>query len=158
MCLQFCSYVLVNLSNNHINKAQLFYISQIFYVIVLVLTKISILILYLRIFPQRIFQYAAIASIIVIGLHGIIFAFITAFQCVPVYSNWDQSITGKCLSQNAIVLVGAASSIVQDLLVLALPIPVIKSLNLKTGKRATLIIMFSIGSLLVKLNHLNLRY
>jgi len=125
----------------------MFYISQILYVLVLVLTKISILVFYLRIFPQRQFQLAAIALIVFIGLHGVIYTFIIAFQCTPVSSIWNHAVSAKCLDKNAIVFSGAALSIVQDFLVLALPLPFVRSLNMKAGKRITLIIMFSIGSL-----------
>jgi len=125
----------------------MFYISQIFYVLVLILTKISILILYLRIFPQRNFQLVAISLIVFISLHGIVYTFIIAFQCSPVTSIWDHAVSAKCLNKSAIVFSGAALSILQDFLVLALPIPFVRSLNMKVGKRINLIVMFSIGSL-----------
>jgi hypothetical protein len=140
-------YVIITASKISANLIQLFYISQIFYVLVQVLTKISILLLYLRLFPQPWFKIAAIAAMVFIGLHGVIFCFVVAFQCLPVYSIWNNAIPSQCLNEEAIVFVGAGSSIFQDFLVLALPIPCIKTLAIRTGKRVSLAIMFSMGSL-----------
>ncbi|KAH6680193.1 hypothetical protein B0J14DRAFT_259981 [Halenospora varia] len=138
---------------------KLFFITQIFYIFVQVLTKVSLLICFLRIFPQRWFQITTKVSIIAILLHGVIFVFVIAFQCVPVRSIWDPTVPAKCLNKTAIIFSGSAFSIVEDLLILLLPIPCIKHLNLKVGKRIIVGVMFSLGSFacitsMIRLKHL----
>ncbi|KAH8667994.1 hypothetical protein BGZ60DRAFT_408393 [Tricladium varicosporioides] len=138
---------------------KLFYITQIFYICVQVLTKVSLLVCFLRIFPQRWFQMTTKVSIIAILIHGVIFIFVIAFQCVPVQSIWNPTIPAKCLNQSAIIFSGSAFSIFEDFLILIIPIPCIKDLKLKVGKRIIVGVMFSIGSFacitsMIRLKHL----
>jgi hypothetical protein len=53
----------------------------------------------------------------------------------------------KCISSKGIIYSGAAISILEDFVVMLLPIPQLKALNLSLRKRIALIFMFAIGSL-----------
>lgn len=70
-----------------------------------------------------------------------------ALYCIPVRSIWDTSIPGKCLNSVALVYSGAAFSILDDLIIMTLPISELKSLNLNLRKRVELVAMFGLGSL-----------
>lgn len=80
-----------------------FWASIVIYNLGLFLTKFSILLQYLRIFPYRLFR------ILCFGLMAFIFAwscwtvFSSIVFCRPVQFFWDKSIPGgKCLSQWAV--------------------------------------------------------
>ena len=125
----------------------MFYSAQVFYTLVQFITKISILLCFLRIFPQRWFRYTIYSTITFITLKGIIILFILIFRCLPISSIWDRSVTPKCLKLYTIVYAAAGFSIFEDVWILVLPIPVLQSLNIKRAKKLVLVGMFSVGSL-----------
>lgn len=129
------------------NTQQLYYVSTIFYSIVHPAAKISILLLYLRIFPNKKFQLFTKGFIVFMAIHTLLFFFVTTFQCLPVQSIWDVSIKGNCLNLNDIIYAGGALSIFEDLVVILLPIKQLMALSFSTKKRCALAFMFSLGSL-----------
>jgi len=113
-------------------------------------TKISILAFYLRIFPDRTFRISTFI------LMGIIIATLIAFlpsiiwECDPVSNAW----TGyygdpqhRCLNIFLISWIGSAINIVLDLAVMLLPIPHILKLSLSPRKKMQVLAMFSVGLL-----------
>jgi hypothetical protein len=72
---------------------------------------------------------------------------IVIFQCTPVNSMWDFSVGGHCVNVKILTFLAGGLSILEDLVILSLPIPCIKSLNIGAGKKITATVMFSIGSL-----------
>jgi len=126
----------------------MYYASQIIYVFGLILSKMAVLFLYLRIFIKPGFRRLVKWVIAIIVLQGMIFVFCVAFQCIPVDSIWTQE-GGKCLDTQALVYTGAAFHIVEDFMVMFLPIFQLRGLNLSTKKRAALVFMFALGSLYV---------
>ena len=114
----------------------------------LALTKISVLVLYLRIFPNESFRYAASATIGMIALSTTIIFFMTVFSCHPVAFFWNRDIRGgTCLNINTLAYANSAMSIIQDLLIVALPLSVLAKLNMGTKKKIGVGFMFAIGSL-----------
>lgn len=81
--------------------------------------------------------------------HTIAFVFAIAFQCVPVSAVWTLAPTAKCIDTNGMILAGAALSITEDLVIIALPIPELLKLNLTLRKRISLMLLFALGSLYV---------
>lgn len=72
---------------------------------------------------------------------------VPAFECLPVRSVWDKTIPSKCLNLPAVIYIGASSSIIFDFIIIGLPIPELKTLNLSLKKKITIGFMFSVGSL-----------
>jgi hypothetical protein len=77
----------------------------------------------------------------------IAFLIAVSFQCVPVESIWDFSIPGRCISADSIIYAGAGLSIAEDIVIILLPVPSLKSLKLSLKKRLALIFMFAVGFL-----------
>ena len=124
------------------------------YLIILPLTKISILLFYLRIFPRRRFQYTTIATLVFVALSGFVILLLQIFQCLPVAYNWDKNIrNAKCLNVNALTYTHAGLSIGQDLLILVLPISELVKLQLGRTQRLGLLFVFQIGALYVDQLH-----
>lgn len=82
-------------------------------------------------------------------VHGLVFFLLIVFQCWPIRSLWDKTITGaKCLPVSvAIGFTGAALSIVEDIIILLLPLPVVWKLQMSTRKKIAVIFLISMGSL-----------
>ncbi|KAH8767580.1 integral membrane protein [Hyaloscypha finlandica] len=123
------------------------YIAESFYVVTLASTKISVLLLYLRIFPHDSFRYAASATIGMIALSTVVIFFMTVFSCHPVAFFWNRDIRGgTCININKLAYANSAMSIIQDLLIVALPLPVLVKLNMGKKKKIGVGFMFTVGS------------
>ena len=113
------------------------------------LAKISILLFYLRIFPDDRFRRVTKCLIGAIILTSVSFSLAVTFQCIPIRAAWDLSIDAKCINSTATIYAAAAISILQDCVIIVLPIPELKALHLSWPKRITLMFMFALGSLYV---------
>lgn len=79
--------------------------------------------------------------------HTFAFLMADALQCVPVKAVWDTNIHAKCIDLQALIYAGAGFSIFEDFVIMLLPIPELKSLNLDSRKKVALFFMFALGSL-----------
>ncbi|KAH7311910.1 hypothetical protein BKA65DRAFT_157462 [Rhexocercosporidium sp. MPI-PUGE-AT-0058] len=131
---------------NIITLLKIFYAVQLFYVILQTLAKMSILLLYLRIFPSQRFRLILRIAMAFMLCHGVAFFFVVAFQCLPVRSIWDREIAGQCVDSQALIYAGAGFSIFEDFAIMLLPILELKGLNLSRRKRIALGFMFALGS------------
>jgi hypothetical protein len=94
------------------------------YMLLLVAGKISILLLYARLFPAEGLQLAANSLSALLACHGVIYLLLTAMQCLPVYSIWDRYIANrKCLNVTAVIYSSGVLSILEDVAILLLPVP-----------------------------------
>jgi hypothetical protein len=136
------------LTTKDVFNSWLVYIAESFYVVTLASTKISVLLLYLRIFPHESFRCAASATIGMIALSTVIIFFMTIFSCHPVAFFWNRDIRGgTCININKLAYANSAMSIIQDLLIVALPLPVLVKLNMGRKKKIGVGFMFTVGSL-----------
>ena len=118
------------------------------YMILLVTGKISVLLVYLRIFPNKQFRHVVYGLSTFLALHGILFFLLTTLQCLPVDSIWDRYITDRrCMDATAIAYSSGILSIIEDVAILILPIRQIWKLNIHRRRRLTLLALFSLGSL-----------
>ncbi|KAI4087818.1 MAG: hypothetical protein L6R37_008278 [Teloschistes peruensis] len=119
--------------------------SVIFYIVSLALTKVSILLLYRRIFPQRNYH------VILWGIGTFVAAFTFAnvvfviFSCHPIQGAWNPFIKAKCINGEAVVLAVAVLTTVTDLIILGLPLPLVWKLHLPALQRLQLTGVFLIG-------------
>ncbi|GIZ40965.1 hypothetical protein CKM354_000428500 [Cercospora kikuchii] len=123
-----------------------FWVSLYVYNISLTLSKVSILIQYLRIFPQRWFRistWCLMAFIIAYGTYAVLTAI---FLCWPIAYFWDRTIEGgKCLNQFAIWFTNAGLNIATDIATTILPLPVLNALELPRRQRRALMLVFGLG-------------
>ncbi|POS73752.1 CFEM domain-containing protein [Diaporthe helianthi] len=128
---------------------KLFYIDESFYLTVLVLTKISVLFFYLRIFPQKKFRWACYGVMAWVGVSGLTFVFMQIFQCLPVEFVWQGWLgtfgPHRCLNVHALTYTAAAFGITQDLVMLIMPMPLLWNLNTSLRQRIDIGVMFSLG-------------
>lgn len=128
------------------------------YVVIQVSAKVSLLLLYIRVFPHTMTALVSKFGIAFLGIHGLLYFLLVVFQCVPIAAAFDKTITGKCLNLTAIGFSGAAASIAEDLFILILPVFDTWKLQLGRGKKWALFIMFSMGSFACVTSIIRLKY
>jgi hypothetical protein len=129
---------------------QIFYFTELLYLAAVGLTKISILLFYLRIFPDWKLRRAIYAMIGTCALYSVVFVTVTALQCIPVsmaWKKWDGEHHGKCLDLNADGWASASLNIILDLIVIALPMKQLTGLNMGWQRKLGVIVMFLGGGL-----------
>ena len=134
------------------------YICEVFYVSTNGLVKVSLLLLYLRIFPDKKFQRYVWLSVAFVAMTAVTFTFTSSLQCMPPQKAWDSTIKeGHCFTGNNLVWAHAGFGLVQDLIIFTLPITQIRGLQMSRWKKITVAVAFTFGSLWVmsKTNNLS---
>ncbi|OGE50345.1 hypothetical protein PENARI_c017G11866 [Penicillium arizonense] len=124
-----------------------FFIAQIPYKIALGFTKVSLVLLYLRIFITKTFQRVGRGYLVVILAWTIASVLVTILQCIPIKASWDKKIVDKkCVDKNSWWYAFAAINTVTDFLIVILPIRPILNLKLSKQDRIGLLCVFGIGA------------
>ncbi|KAL9064402.1 MAG: hypothetical protein Q9161_008914 [Pseudevernia consocians] len=126
--------------------AKLDYITDIIYNPTILLTKASVLILYLRAFDPvqrtRIILYVVLWANFTFYFIAI---FVEAFQCLPIQKAWYPLWPGHCINQKAAEISSAAINTFSDFVILLLPIANVWGLKLYKKGRIGLLTIFSFG-------------
>ncbi|RDW75772.1 hypothetical protein BP5796_06593 [Coleophoma crateriformis] len=137
--------------------AKSLWISIIFYNTSLLLTKLSLLLGYLRVFPHprvRLVSKVTMGFILCSGLYWIIS---TCLLCRPVSFFWDKSIKdGVCINAEPIWLSHAGLNIFTDLAIILIPMPVIRTMNLQLKPRLWLLTVFALGGFITVISIIRL--
>ncbi|CAL3966642.1 hypothetical protein PZA11_003225 [Diplocarpon coronariae] len=126
-----------------------FYVTNLFYMLAITLTKLGLLLFFLRIFPSHRLRQLIIVTgfFIILSNFSIMVALI--FQCIPVsafWTNWmykDPPV--KCIDQYAVLEAAAVFGILHSIIILVLPVKTVWQLNLPYRHKANLFVMFSVG-------------
>ena len=123
--------------------------TQVLYYCAQTLIKISLLLLYHRLFSaNRHFRVALFVAGALVIMWWMASFWDTIFECVPVQAFWDKSITNaKCQSIREAALGTGISNLILDLLFLLLPIPMIWRLHVSTRTKVFLTGIFLLGGL-----------
>jgi len=110
-------------------------------------TKVSILVLYLRILTTGPIRIANIVVLTIVMICNI-WVFVGMFVgCIPLAKTWDPSIPGTCLPQISVTLGNSILHVITDFIIFALPLPVLVKLNMNIKQKVALILVFSLGFL-----------
>lgn len=110
--------------------------------------KIALLISYLRLLQgtsQRVYRMVVYATIAFVFVSHLGCAFSLIFACTPVYKSWRPLTEGTCLPPGPSFTAYAVVTIVSDVIVAVLPIPMLLSLNIQLSKKLGLIGIFILG-------------
>jgi hypothetical protein len=133
-----------------IDPVQYYYLGEIFYFASLTATKISILVFYLRVFPERSFRKIIHIVIGICLAYGLAFVLATTFQCNPVAYSWKQledNYQGSCNNIHFQGWMSAIFNILIDLIILVLPLKNLYALQISLKKKLMVMLMFSLGIL-----------
>ncbi|KAJ4983296.1 CFEM domain-containing protein [Stagonosporopsis vannaccii] len=122
------------------------YISWSTYVIVLCMIKISLVLFYLEIFKTPRFRMTAYIFLVYLIINSLVIFFIAICACRPIPSFWNRDIKGKCIDIQAAAYANSASAIVQDILLLIIPLVFIRKLQMKRYRKIAVGFMFVIGT------------
>lgn len=110
--------------------------------------KIALLISYLRLLQgtdRKTYRIVVWVTITVVFLAHLGCALSLVFACTPVEKSWKPWIDGKCLQPGPSFTGYAVVTIVSDVVVAILPIPVLLKLNVRMEKKVGLIAIFMLG-------------
>jgi len=125
---------------------QTLWISQVMYATSLTLVKLSIMSCYYRIFPSQTLRRTLIGLSIPINCVWLVNIFATLFECTPVRAAWDFSIENrKCIDIGSVYYFSTAFSILTDLLLCILPLPLFWNLKLPKREKYIVSVLFMLG-------------
>ncbi|KAK1468948.1 hypothetical protein CMEL01_00715 [Colletotrichum melonis] len=134
---------------------------QTLYVFILSIVKASILLFFLRIFPDKKFRIAiwwTLAYDLFVGFIFIVFSFVQRQPTWLIWEGWrDKEPRGVILDLNKMGLSHGGMNIALDVWMLILPLTQLYKLNLKMKKKLGIIAMFSVGIFLTVVSVVRLR-
>ncbi|KAK4501881.1 hypothetical protein PRZ48_007690 [Zasmidium cellare] len=139
---------------------KVYYADEDLYLSALPAIKISMCLTYLRIFDSQRFRYIVY---FVIGLnlcYGIAFVLVSVFQCWPIsfaWTHWHGETVGRCNNINAQGWASAAFNVILDIIVLALPMPMLWKMQLNKRKKFLVMLMFGVGGFVTVVSILRLQ-
>lgn len=120
----------------------------LWYMLSLLLTKISILLLYIRILSYQHARYAVYAILAIVIVANGLWTFITVMTaCVPLHAFWDRTIPGSQCRPLVYWYANTGLHIATDVLLYVLPLPVIVNLQVKLRQKVVLYGVFALGFL-----------
>ncbi|KAI9850261.1 MAG: hypothetical protein M1838_005944 [Thelocarpon superellum] len=122
------------------------YLGQLLYAVVYPLLKISILLLFHRVFVLPKFRMCVKLCIALVTGQLIGGTVASAVSCFPAVAFWDLSIQGRCVDMTALYYAASGINIATDLVILFLPMPIIWRLNVAQRQKNVLCTMFLLGS------------
>lgn len=120
------------------------------YVMTIGFIKVSLLFFYLRVFPKKSLRIACWATMAFCAATTVAFTLVTIFQCHPIIYVWNKDLKGgRCVNYNSAAWANAGINIVQDIIIILLPMNELRHLQLNRKKKIGMYAMFGVGSLLV---------
>ncbi|KFY26446.1 hypothetical protein V491_01304 [Pseudogymnoascus sp. VKM F-3775] len=122
-------------------------------------TKLSLLMVYIKLSPQKWFRVAAWFSIVVVALYTSVITLLMFFHCHPIRRAFDFKIqTGGCLDAGILYMATAVSNIITDVMLFVLPTPMILKLKMSKSQKIACILIFALGSLTIATSVIRLVY
>ncbi len=136
--------------NELTKRFQLVNAAEIFYCPLIFTTKLSISLLYLRIFVPNnrgLHYYVAHALIWFNLLLYVAIMMLSIFQCIPRGRIWDSSVPGHCINLGVCQTISASMNVFSDFAMLLLPIESIWHLQMATKQKVGITAVFAVGLL-----------
>ncbi|KAE9373711.1 hypothetical protein N431DRAFT_465988 [Stipitochalara longipes BDJ] len=124
---------------------EFFYITECFYATPLAFAKISVLLLYLRIFMAPWLRFIAWTTIGCVAISATITTIMSIFQCIPIQSIWNPALPKKCIDVNTYSVTSSAVNTALDVAILMMPLPELGTLRLHWKKKIGVFVVFLTG-------------
>ncbi|KAL8954576.1 MAG: hypothetical protein Q9183_007039 [Haloplaca sp. 2 TL-2023] len=121
--------------------------SIVVYVPAVGLTKVAILLFYLRLNPEKRFRMIVYAALALTLAYVIALSLTILFSCDPVQGYWDPFIESTCLDQQKLTLSNSILNVIFDFIVLLVPVPMLLKLQVSTRQKLVVGALFSLGSI-----------
>lgn len=111
-------------------------------------TKLSGLFQSLRFFYTRGYRIAAWSLITIVSMYGMAVSIAALTACRPISAFWDQNTpNSKCIDFYVFWYFNASFNIASDIAVVALPLFVLRRLDLPRGQKVAVMGIFAVGGL-----------
>ncbi|KAL4879599.1 hypothetical protein BJY04DRAFT_219940 [Aspergillus karnatakaensis] len=127
------------------NQLKMLWISVPLYNLTLNLVKISVVLLYMRLFPTRTYRIVLTILLILIVCTGLWMVIGTLLVCIPVQGFWDRTIPHHCISRGVVWYLNSALQIAGDLVLVVLPMPQLLRLQIPLRQKICLMFIFALG-------------
>ncbi|KAI9823588.1 MAG: hypothetical protein M1832_002369 [Thelocarpon impressellum] len=122
------------------------YAYDIVYTLCLPMIKMSVLLFYHRIFPTRSVTVVLCASGVFVVLWCLSALLVAIFSCRPIGYFWDKAQLGRCIDIEAFVTAEAGITIFTDVVILAIPLPLVWVLKIPCRQKLALSGIFLLGA------------
>ncbi|KAJ5782866.1 hypothetical protein N7457_004640 [Penicillium paradoxum] len=129
-------------------NSQLNYAGRPFYQIGIAGFKASLCLSYLRLISgtsKSVYRTIIWVVIVVSTLGHIAGALVLIFNCTPVQRAWNARVPGTCLPVGATFYGLATFTIIADVTIIVLPIPLLLGLKIRTAQKAGVVCLFLLG-------------
>lgn len=124
-------------------------VTEVIYIWHMVWTKLSVLLMYYRVFHVSHFKKLVIGVGCFVFVWVIAATFLFIFICVPTQKLWKPELPGHFISEMGVWVANGSSTILSDVAILLLPIPQIWKLNTVRSEKIGLTLIFGLGFLYV---------
>ncbi|KAL8696782.1 MAG: hypothetical protein Q9201_007480 [Fulgogasparrea decipioides] len=134
-----------------LNKSQFVSFNKLWYTVglleptIMAATKLSILLLFRRIFVQPLFRTCTTIVGVVIALWWFGNFFADALICVPIQKNWRPDLPGHCGNKHLLFILPPIAGIVTDVMLLVMPMTMLRTLHMPKIQRFGLAGLFCLG-------------
>ena len=121
-------------------------VGQLLWITAVTFIRASVIFLYIWIFCTKPFRIACYVILIINLVYFAATVFACCLICRPFAYNWNQSIHGTCGDQKSLDLFIGVFNLLMDIATVSLPLPVLWGLQMPTGRKLALSVIFSMGT------------
>nr|OQO26986.1 hypothetical protein B0A51_05003 [Rachicladosporium sp. CCFEE 5018] len=120
--------------------------------------KVSLVASYVRVAGfNRIYKIVLMVVMAMVIANQVIYTILLSFACRPIAKQWDPTIPGVCIDQLATYFGLGGSSLAFDFIIIVLPFPILRRLQLDTRKKIGLGALFALGFFITIVQGLRVR-
>jgi hypothetical protein len=130
------------------NYSQTVYATMVNYGPTVFAIKAAILLFLASVFaPYKTYVKWIYAFLIVMGIYYVVMLFLKMFICRPISMFWGATTDGQCFNQRVLILVDNIISLLSDIVVLLLPCPLTKKLQVGLMAKLKIVAIFGVGGI-----------
>ncbi|KAI4245700.1 MAG: hypothetical protein LQ352_006520 [Teloschistes flavicans] len=134
-----------------LNQSQFINFNKLWYAVgllqptIMAATKLSILLLFRRIFVQSVFRTCTTIVGVIIALWWFGNFFADALICIPIRKNWIPDLPGHCGNKHLLFILPPIAGIVTDVMLLVMPMTMLRTLHVPRMQKFGLAGLFCLG-------------
>ena len=123
------------------------YLTGIFWQLTMPTAKTSLLLFYIRVFPERHMRIVAYITGAIMWSFCVASTIVDINMCTPISRYWEIPVYNHCVNKYIFYMFGAIMQLLTDVVVLIIPLRFVWSLKVCNAKKTALSIIFLLGSL-----------
>ena len=142
------TYILATDPTLYIRFAKSTVAAEVIYCTSVVFPKLSILAMYLRIFPvEKVYRYTVFIIMFIVAANGLCGDLTSLLSCRPLAARWDPAVQGNCINVTNYWRFISLANIISDVAILVIPLPIVWKLHISLPQKLGLTVVFLTGSL-----------